>query len=90
MKRILSVGTICFGIALALPAFARNGDWVPAKNVTMSTAMLPSGDITMKVTMPEAEWRSMGKDMHQVNGSCRVTSITPGDMTTMILVCSAP
>jgi len=90
MKRIISIATLCFGVAFALPAFARHGDWIPSENVTMSTAMLPSGDITMKVTMPQAQWKAMGKDMRNVNGSCRVTSISPGDLTTMILVCSPP
>jgi hypothetical protein len=90
MKRILSIAALCVGISLAPPAFARHGDWIPSENVTMSTAMLPSGDIKMKVTMPQAQWKAMGKDMRNVNGSCRVESISPGDMTTMILVCSPP
>jgi hypothetical protein len=88
MKRTIFAAAFCFSAALALPALADRT--VQPKNVIMTYDVLPSGDITMKVSMPEKEWLGMGRDMRTPGGSCRVTGVTPGDMTTMVLVCRAP
>jgi hypothetical protein len=87
MKRTLLSAMLCLGAVFTLPAFARGG-WVQTTNVIMSYETLPSGDVTMKVSMPKAEWLGMGRDMRESNGVCRITSVTPGDTTTMILICS--
>jgi len=87
MKRAIFTTTLCLCAALTLPALA--GRTIQQSNVIMSYEVLPSGDITMKVSMPQKEWLGMGRDMRQRGGSCRVTSVIPGDMTTMVLICSA-
>jgi hypothetical protein len=86
MKRFACAALLLAGTALAHPAFAEK--WVTPNNGTVSTVMMPDGDVMMKIQMPAAEFNAMTTAMH--NGqSCKIEHIYPDALNTMILVCRA-
>ena len=89
MRRVLLVIFICATAAYTIPALARSG-WMTSTNVILSSEIMPSGDVMMKVSMPKKDWLGLGRDMAASNGICKIQDVTPGDMTTMLLVCSRP
>jgi hypothetical protein len=87
MKHALFVLALCAGMASAGSAFAER--WVAPINGTLSTIMLPDGDVMMKVQIPAKEFAAITGMMETKHNSCTVFhSTSQGDeLNSLILVC---
>jgi hypothetical protein len=84
MKKFLCAALLVGGTALAHPAFAER--WVTPNNGTVSTAMMPDGEVMIKVQMPAPAFSAMTTMMHD-GKTCHIEHIYPDALNTMILVC---
>jgi hypothetical protein len=86
MKLASFLMLLCLSATYATPALARR--WVPATNASMSTDLMPSGDLMIKVTMPDNEYVGLGRDMRPGHGSCRIVEVDRSAMTSLIFACT--
>jgi hypothetical protein len=88
MKRILFVMAFCVGAFSAGAAFADR--WVTPINGTLSTIMLPDGDVMMKVQLPAKEFAAITEMMAAKENTCTLFHMTLGTQpSSLILVCGA-
>jgi hypothetical protein len=84
MKKLPLAGALlvlCSGVALA-------DRWV-ALNVSMTAETLEDGSTMMKVTMPQAQYLGLGRDMKSPSAVCRVKNVAEGPSTVITYLCTA-
>lgn len=88
MKHTLFTAALCVGLLSAGSAFADR--WVAPINGTLSTIMLPDGNVTMKVQLPAKEYAAISGMMASKENTCTVFHMAGGDqLNSVILVCGA-
>jgi hypothetical protein len=85
MKKALFALALCASLAGTHAAFADR--WTVPNNGTLSAMTMPSGDVMMKVQLPQAAFAMMDRNMKANHNTCTIKEIYPGATYTMILVC---
>jgi hypothetical protein len=88
MKHTLFVLALCAGMVSAGSAFAER--WVTPINGTLSTIMLPDGDVMMKVQLPAKEFAAITGMMATKKNTCTLFHMyESGQPNSLILICGA-
>jgi hypothetical protein len=88
MKHTLFALALCAGMLSAGSALADR--WVTPNNGTVSTIMLPDGDVMMKVQIPGAEFAAITGMMETKKNTCTLFHMSQGAIpNSFILVCGA-
>lgn len=88
MKTSLFLMAFCVGALSAGSAFADR--WVTPINGTLSSIMLPDGDVMMKVQLPAKEFAAITKMMAAKENTCTLFHMVQGPQpSSLILVCGA-
>jgi hypothetical protein len=86
VKNTLFVLALCAGMVSAGSAFADR--WVTPVNGTVSTIMLPDGDVMMKVQIPAKEFVAITGMMETKKNACTLFHSSQGAIPdSVILVC---
>jgi hypothetical protein len=88
MKRALFFMAFCVGALSAGSAFADR--WVTPINGTLSTIMLPDGDVMMRIQLPAKEFTAITEMMAAKENTCTLFHMVQGSQpSSLILVCGA-